>query len=168
MKRLAMPNPLNVTLALLLTILASFPPAVLAESAVKLHNWQGAIDLSSTPITPFTLEGTASHLGEFSCHGEVVFLLGEVEGSLVGQGIAVFEAANGDLLVGALTWEVDPAAGDFSMSRIHFSWRDFVELNDGTIVRSTGRFLQDRPPGLVVISIIGILVGLLLPAVNQD
>jgi hypothetical protein len=168
MKRLVIPNPLNVTLALWLTIVASFPPAVLAESAVKLQNWRGAIDLSGTPITPFTIEGTASHLGEFSCHGEVAFLTGPVEGSLVGQGIAVFEAANGDLLVGVLTWDVVPAVDDFSMSRMHFSWRDFVELRDGTIVPSSGRFLQDRPPGLVIISIIGILVGLLLPAVNQD
>ena len=168
MKKLIIPNPLNVTLTLLLTILASFPPVVLAESAVKLQNWRGAIDLSSAPITPFAIDGTASHLGEFSCHGEVVFLPGEVEGSLVGEGIAVFEAANGDLLVGVLTWDVDPAVDDFSVSRMHFSWRDFVELSDGTIVPSTGRFLQDRPPGLVIISIIGILVGLLLPAVNQD
>ena len=86
---------------------------------------------------------------------------------MVGEGVAVFEAANGDLLVGILTWNVDPAVGDFSVGRMHFSWRDSVQLSDGTIISSSGRFVGDRPPGLVVISIIGILVGLLLPAVNQ-
>jgi hypothetical protein len=50
---------------------------------------------------------------------------------------------------------------------MHFSWRDAVEFSDGTITMSTGRFAESRPPGLVVISIIGILVGLLLPAVNS-
>jgi len=39
-----------------------------------------------------------------------------------------------------------------------------VEFSDGTIVSSTGRFVEDRPPGLVVIAIIAILIGLLSPA----
>jgi len=166
MKRIVFPNSLNITLALLLTLLASYPTAVLAKSGVKLHNWQGAIDLSAEPITPFVIEGTASHLGEFSCHGEVLFLPGEVEGSLVGQGVAVLEAANGDLLVGVVTWDVDPAVGDFSASRMHFSWRDFVQFSDGTIVSSTGRFVDDRPPGLVVNAVIAVLIHLLLPIVK--
>src|SRR6266700_4568889 len=113
MKRLVKPNFLNVTLAVLLTLIASFPPAVLAKSAVKLHNWQGAIDLSAKPTVPFVLEGTASHLGQFTCTGEIVFVPGETEGSLIGQGVAVFEAANGDLLVGVATWDVAPVVGDF-------------------------------------------------------
>lgn len=163
MRKLATPNSVNVVLAIVLTILASMPTAGLAESPVKLQNWQGSIDLSTQPTTPFVIEGTASHLGQFSCRGEVVFLPGEEEGSLVGEGVAVFEAANGDLLVGVVTWDVDPRVGDFSVGRMHFHWHDFVQFSDGTIVASTGRFLEDRPPGLVVISIIGILVGLLLP-----
>jgi hypothetical protein len=164
---MAFPNSLNIMLAVFLTIIASCPTSVVADSPVKLQNWQGAIDLSGEPITPFVIEGTASHLGQFTCRGEVVFIPGDAEGSMVGEGVAVFEAANGDLLVGVLTWNVDPAVGDFSIGRMHFSWRDSVQLSDGTIISSSGRFVGDRPPGLVVISIIGILVGLLLPAVNQ-
>src|SRR5262245_6309270 len=109
MKRFVFPNSLNITLGAFLTIVASCPPFVLAKSPVKLQNWQGAIDLSASPITPFVMEGTASHLGEFTCHGEVVFVPGEAEGSMSGQGVAVFVAANGDLLVGILAWNVDPA-----------------------------------------------------------
>src|SRR5438445_644503 len=97
----------SVTFVALLTLLEIFRPAVLAESPVRLQNWQGEIDLSAEGPLPFTLEGTASHLGRFTCHGEIEFVPGEEEGTLVGEGVAVFRAANGDLLVGVVTWEVD-------------------------------------------------------------
>jgi hypothetical protein len=155
-----------VPLAVLLTLLAGVPPALLAESTVKLHKWQGAIDLSAPEVMPFTLEGKASHFGEFTCYGEVVFVPGGLEGSLVGQGVAVFEAPNGDLLVANLTWNVDPAVGDFAASQMQFSFSDAVTLSDGTIVKSTGRFMgfvESQPVDLVVIAIIAILIGLLIP-----
>ena len=53
----------------------------------------------------------------------------------------MFRAANGDLLVGEVTWDIDPG-GDLRSSRIIFHWRDFVELSDGTIVASTGLLIQ--------------------------
>ena len=134
-----------------------------AQSPVKLQNWEGTVDYAPDGITTFTLEGTSSHLGNFKAYGEIDLVPGEEEGSLVGQGVVVFEAANGDLLVGITTWDV----GSDTVGGMHFSWRDSVTLADGTVVSSDGRFAHDRPPGLVVIAIIAILIGLLLPAVQS-
>lgn len=131
------------------------------KSAVKMQAWKGAIDYVVDGPSAFTMQGTASHLGKFTAIGEVNLVETDVEGVLEGTGVVVFAAANGDLLVGSTTWRVN---GD-SDSAIHFGWRDSVEFSDGTVVTNTGRFVNDRPPGLVVIAIIAILVGLMYPAV---
>jgi ABC-type transport system substrate-binding protein len=156
----------TVAMVVLAAFFVSAVTPAMGQSPVKLKKWEGSIDFNPGETSTFALEGTASHLGRFTAYGEVDFLPGEEEGSLVGEGVVVFEAANGDLLVGVVEWDVDAEGDEFRTSHIHFSWRDSVEFSDGTIVSSTGRFVESRPPGLVVIAIIAILIGLLLPAVQ--
>jgi len=166
MPRFLRPTPFRVALLALVTLLGTTPRVALSTSPVKLQNWSGTIDFAVGEPAPFTLAGTASHLGRFAAYGEVEFLPGDEEGSLDGDGVVVFEAANGDLLVGVVTWTVEAKGDAFRTSHVHFSWRDSVEFSDGSIVDSTGRFIDDRPPGLVVIAIIAILIGMLLPVVQ--
>ena len=157
-----------ITIVVLVAFAAQSAAPALAKSPVKLQKWAGEIDFSPDGISTFVLAGNASHLGRFDAYGEVEFVPGEEDGSLIGDGVVVFEAANGDLLVGDVTWEAAAAdEDDLSTSRMHFAWRDFVEFSDGTVMFNTGRFVEDRPPGLVVIAIIAILIGLLVPAVQK-
>ena len=135
--------------------------AFASKSAVKMKNWQGTIDYVPDGPSPFTMEGTASHLGHFTAVGEVTLVPVDESCLMLGAGSVVFTSANGALLVGATEWVVN---GE-EISEMQYHWRDSVEFSDGTVVTNTGRFVTDRPPGLVVIAIIAILIGLLLPAV---
>src|SRR5262245_22862735 len=166
MRRLMNPSPLKSTVLALVTLLGTTPNPVRAESPIKLNNFIGEIDLTAGGVTPFTLTGTASHLGRFTAYGEVVFVPGEEPGSLEGQGVVVFEAANGDLLVGNVSWQV-AAGNEFRDSRIYFAWRDSVQFSDETVVSSTGGFVEDQPEGLVVIAIIYILAAILFPVFSK-
>ena len=167
MKRLLSPGPVKTVLLSLAILLGTTPPCARAESPVKMKNFLGTIDLTAGGATPFAIVGTASHLGLCKAYGEVTFFPGEEPGSLVGSGVVVFEAANGDLLVGVVAWEV-AAGDDLRESRMHVSWRDSVQFNDETVVSNTGSFVDDRPPGLVVIAIIAILAAILFPVFAQS
>ena len=139
------------------------PTVFASKSAVKMKKWRGTIDYVPDGPSPFTMGGTASHLGQFTAVGEVTLVPVDESGLMLGAGSVVFTSANGDLLVGATEWVVN---GE-EISEMHFRWRDSVEFSDGTVVTNTGRFVSDRPPGLVVIAIIAILIGLLVPAVQK-
>jgi hypothetical protein len=134
----------SVAMIALLTCFGVCPGIASAQSAVKLSGG-GAIDISTEGTSLFSLSGTASHLGKYTCHGEIAFVPGATAGSMNGTGVAVFEAANGDLLVGIVTLELDPNGN----GRLAFSWRDSVEFSDETTVYTTGRFVRSRPPGAI-------------------
>jgi ABC-type transport system substrate-binding protein len=151
-----------VALVVLLMCFKVLSAAVFAKSAVKLQKLTGEVDITTEGTAPFSLKGTASHLGRFTAYGEVDFLPGAELDTLVGEGVVVFEAANGDLLVGTAIWLLGAETADGRRSTtIHFSWRDAVEFSDGTIVANTGRFVDDRPPGLVVVAIYHVILRLI-------
>ncbi|MBL8825066.1 MAG: hypothetical protein JNJ77_20930 [Planctomycetia bacterium] len=142
-----------VVLATVFCCMQVFPPCLSAdESAVKMVKLDGAIDRTeSEPIHPFALSGIASHLGRFTAVGEVAFVSGEQPDSETGTGVVVFASANGDQLVGVVAFDLAASENDTHDTSIHFAWRDSVTFSNGTVARNTGRFVRDRPPGLVVI-----------------
>jgi len=151
-----------IALAAASALLARSSTPALAKAPIKLNNWSGTIRPTDGGPAEFTLAGTSTHLGRFEAYGEIDL----VEGEDTAEGVVVFTAANGDLLVGVTDWDL---TGGTDNAGLHFSWRDAVRFNDGTVVHSTGRFAKadDRPAGLVVIAIIAILIGMLLPAVQK-
>jgi hypothetical protein len=167
MKRFMIRSRKLISMVVLVAFLFRSGVPAYAESPVKMKNFRGTVDILADGPVPFALEGTASHLGNFQAQGEVEFGPGEEPGSLLGEGVVVFHAANGDLLVGVVTWDVDPTVDGLAQATIHFKWSDSVEFSDGTIVSNTGHFVECRPPGLVVIAIISVLIALLLPAIQS-
>ena len=132
-----------VTIAIL-TAAGIFTESTPAAPVVKLSG-EGSIELSTDGPSTFVLQGNGSHFGKYACYGEVEFSTGTEAGTLAGKGPAVIQAANGDLIVGIVTWQID-ADGNGQTS---FSWRDSVEFSDGALVSSTGRFTSSRPAGAV-------------------
>ena len=134
---------LKVMFVAALGLLSLQAMSALGQSGIKIKGEGTLLDVPGGPST-FNLAGTASHLGLYTCYGEINFVPGTEEGSQDGVGVGAFTAANGDMLVGVVTMLI----GSDGNIDIHFSWRDAVEFTDGTVVRSTGRFEDKRPPGL--------------------
>ena len=134
------------TAAFAVLISTASAATALAQSPVKVQAASGAVALSPGGTSPFVLEGTASHLGRFTARGEIELVSGQQPDSFVGEGIVVITAANGDLLAGVATFDL----GEGGLGHVHFSWRDAVQFSDGTVVETTGRFVNQRPPGALI------------------
>jgi hypothetical protein len=127
-----------------LAMVVSLPSVVHAEVLLRLKGyWQFADDPTNLGLVEFIGFGTSTHLGKWTSYGEVLFDESELPGSVVGEGVVVFQAATGEVLAAELVIEID-AAGDTVMA---LSWQDTVVLSDGTTVYSTGRFIDPPFPG---------------------
>ena len=134
----------SLTFAFIAISAAMIAERVSAEPRVGIRG-EGTVTFRIDGPSPFDLHGNASHLGKFAAYGEINLTPGPDDASMEGEGIAVFEASNGDLLVGVVTWSVD-ADG---IGQMGFSWRDSVQFSDGTIVSTSGRFVDKRPAGAI-------------------
>jgi hypothetical protein len=104
---------------------------------------KGSVLLSTDAPSRFVMSGIATQLGRYNTIGELEFVPGPTAGSLIGSGVVVFIARNGDQLVGVMNWQTNENGG----GKMSFSWRDFIQFTDGTIVSNTGRFVRNRPAG---------------------
>jgi hypothetical protein len=128
------PRPTESAVAVVTPAAPVLTPAGTAAS-------RGAPSSAAPRPSPFRLEGVSSHLGKFTAHGEVGFTPDEFNNNLmVGRGVIVIRAANGDQLVGVASW-----SGQF----YGVSWRDSVRFSDGTVVGNTGQFVDNRPQSVV-------------------
>src|SRR5262245_15204299 len=104
-----------------LAALLAFASVAHAEVKLKIRGeWVFANEPDDLGVVWFVGQGNASHLGKWTCYGEVVFAEGDSPGSLAGEGVVVFRAANGELLVGLVEIEIAPDGS--SVFGLH--WQD--------------------------------------------
>lgn len=83
-------------------------------------------------------EGHLTQMGRVTVYGEFLFADGPQPGSYDGEGVVMFAAANGDLLVSNVIWEIDGKGH----GNLEFRWPGQIVLWDGTTIESTGRFVE--------------------------
>jgi hypothetical protein len=132
-----------------LVALIDFLPRAEADQPILTIRAQGTFTIDDDGFAVAQLQGTAPGMGKFVSYGELVFVSGEQEGSLDGEGIMAFTAANGDIIAAFVEWQI--AADGTNTVLVH--WRDAVTFSDSTTVSTTGRFVDRRPPGPIYIKI---------------
>lgn len=127
--------------------LAGCIPPVSAAGDTTAEDEQVVVVPASDDGAPsqFALTGKTAEFGRYIASGEITYVGGEQEGAQSGTGIAIVQAEDGAVIVADVS--SDPLE-DGSTS-FTFHWRDSVMFSDGTVVETTGRFVEDRPPGLV-------------------
>jgi hypothetical protein len=125
--------------------LTACPPFAAADQPLsKIKVKSATLTFGDVGFAVLRFTGSAEALGNCAAYGELVFVPGEDDDTLDGMGVVAFTAANDDVLVGVIEAQIDEDTGRIDWV-IH--WRDAVTFSDGTIVASTGRFVDHRPPG---------------------
>ena len=89
--------------------------------------------------------GSTPDFGRYTATGEITYAGGDQEGPQAGTGVAAVQAEDGDVIVADLSCQPkDDGDTDFV-----FHWRDSITVSDGTVVQTTGQFVENKPPGLV-------------------
>jgi ABC-type transport system substrate-binding protein len=144
MKRLPNANlmyvAMGVPLMLLVTSCATSTAATqdTGQQVVIVGSTKGPSRLSAT--------GTTSDFGRYLAVGEIALTGGAESESLDGTGVAVVQAEDGDQIVA----DVAANTQEDGSTEFTFHWRDSAEFSDGTVVETTGRFVDDKPEGLKV------------------
>ena len=142
---------LRATSALVLLVAVGLLDLAAVSLSASAGQPLGKVNLTSFEIGPsadgafvvIRLTGTAPGLGDCTSYAELDVEDGE-ERTWDGTGVAVFTAADGDVLVGVITAQRDNEGAVSAEVR----WRDSVTLHDGMTVASTGRFENHRPAGV--------------------
>ena len=109
---------------------------------VSTFKGNGLVSMYNDGVADLVMQGSAPGIGDYLCFAELE-LTPDADGTLTGEGVAVFFASHGDRLVGVVNCTLD--AG--TLDHITFSWRDSVEFLDGLQVSTSGRFVNNRPAG---------------------
>src|SRR5262249_41987970 len=133
-----------VLAALALCAWAAFLTPAVADPVINRFEGGGLLAIDADGDAVVHLFGNASLLGKFTGYGEVAFEVADQDGDVEGEGVFALTAANGDVLVAVVTWDID-AKGN---GQLAFHWRDAVTFSDGTTAASTVRFAGRRPPGI--------------------
>lgn len=105
------------------------------------------VEVTPTEKGPYQIafSGSTPEFGQYTATGEITYAGGDQEGPQAGTGVAALQAEGGDVIVADLSCQPkDGGDTDFT-----FHWRDSITLSDGTVVSSTGQFIENKPPGLV-------------------
>lgn len=143
-------NPMHAFAALAIVALAA--QAALAGPTLKGPlDGQLTFDPGGSGAAVLIAEGHLTLMGKVIVYGEFVFEPrdGGEPGDLDGIGVAFIVAANGDILVANVVAAID-ADGS---GRMEWRWPGAITLGDGTVIESTGRFVELPFAGLKLILI---------------
>jgi hypothetical protein len=127
---------------------AACPPFAAADQPLgKIQTRMINLTFLDHGLVELRMAGEAGGLGDCVCYGQFNTVPGGEPGVLEGTGVVAFTAANGDVLVGVIDTTVYMLEKLISFE-IH--WRDEVTFSDGTTVESTGRFVHNKPAGIIM------------------
>jgi hypothetical protein len=82
--------------------------------------------------------GNLTLMGRVAVYGEFQFVFNDDSEGIKGIGVMAIGAANGDVLVSKVSWNI----GADGQGDLEFRWPGEIVFSDGTLVMSTGNFIE--------------------------